>query len=368
MKVLVTGSEGFIGKNLILRLKHTEDIEYIPYDIEYDFEKIETHIEEVDFIFHLAGVNRPENTEEFYSGNTDLTISIVELIKSKELKIPIVFSSSIQAELDNDYGKSKKLAEDVLLSLGEDYPVYIFRLNNVFGKWCKPNYNSVVATFCHNIVKGIPIEISDRGNELNLIYIDDIIDEFINILQSGNPTWREGQYCYVKPLYTITLGELADTLYKFKEMLKGIHVPSTGDVFTKKLFSTFVSYGSQNDFVLMPKINSDQRGSFTELIKNENTGQVSVSFSKAGVTRGGHFHDTKMERFIVLKGNARITFRHVITDEIMVFDVDGEHMQIVTIPVGHTHKIENMGDELILLLWGNEEFDPDKPDTYADEV
>ena len=368
LKVLVTGSGGFIGKNLICRLNHADGIEAIPFDVGDDFKIIEDQISEFDFIFHLAGINRPDDAKEFYLGNTDFTLSIVELIKSKGLKIPFVFSSSVQAALDNDYGKSKKLAEDALLSLGEDYPIFVYRLANVFGKWCRPNYNSVVATFCHNIMRGLPIQISDSRNELNLIYVDDVVDEFINVLKGDSPSYREGKYCHVNPVYSITLGELAETLHGFKEILKSEYLPSVEDDFSKKLFSTFVSYGTQDDFVFSPKVNSDQRGSFIELLKSEKGGQVSVSVSKKGVTRGNHYHDTKMEKFIVIKGEARITLRHLGNDEMLVFDVDGECMQEVTIPVGYTHNIENLGDELILLIWVNEEFDNEKPDTYAESV
>ncbi|MDR3364537.1 MAG: NAD-dependent epimerase/dehydratase family protein [Clostridiales Family XIII bacterium] len=368
LKVLITGSEGFIGKNLRCRLAHMDGAEVLLFDAGDGFGLIESHIADIDFIFHLAGVNRPDDPKEFYSGNADLTQSLAGLIQAKGLNIPIVFSSSTQAAFGNDYGKSKRLAEDALLSLADRMPIYVYRLHNVFGKWCRPNYNSVVATFCYNIMHGLPISISDRSAELQLVYIDDIVDEFLKILKGGPPAWIDEGRCYIRPLYTVTLGDLADTLYKFKGMLGSLFVPSTGDVFAKKLFSTFVSYGGHDDFVQLPKINRDQRGSFTELVKNEYAGQVSVSISKPGVIRGNHFHDTKMERFIVVKGSARIRFRHVLTDEAMEFDVCGERQEIVTIPVGYTHSIENTGDEMILLIWGNEELDPERPDTYFDEV
>ena len=366
MKVLVTGSSGFIGKNLHQHLKEEKDIEIITFEQEDSFAKIENNINEIDFIFHLAGINRPESTEEFYTGNADLTRSIIELLNSKKLNTPIVITSSIQAEKENDYGKSKKQAEEVAGSYANPY---IYRLHNVFGKWCRPNYNSVIATFCHNVAHDIEIVVNDENVELELIYIDDIINEFMRILKGENPAHKENDYYYIDPVYKMKLGELADRIKEFKIDMETISVPPTGDEFTKKLFSTYLSYVKMDDMVCIPKMNVDERGSFIELIKTQESGQVSVSVSKPGVVRGNHYHHTKMEKFIVIKGNAKITFRHIVTNEINEFYVDDTRLKIVNIPVGHTHKIENIGeDEMILLLWCNEIFDPNNPDTYFEEV
>lgn len=366
MKILITGSNGFIGKNLCQKLKEIKDIEIITFNKEDPFSIIENNIEKIDFIFHLAGVNRPENAEEFYKGNTDLTKSIVDLLKEKKLNIPILMTSSIQAKKDNDYGKSKKLAEDLLVNYGN---YYIYRLHNVFGKWCKPNYNSVVATFCHNISHNIDVVINDKNAELELVYIDDVVKEFLKVLFGKKLTKLNDYYRYVGPIYKITIGGLAKKIQEFKNNLESILVPQTGEQFTKKLFSTYLSYMELDDMVFIPKMNIDERGSFTELIKTKNSGQVSISVSKKGIFRGNHYHHTKMEKFILIKGKGKIKFKHVVTGETKEYFVDDKELKIVTIPVGYTHKIENIGDsEMILLLWCNEIFDPKNPDTCFMEV
>ncbi len=367
MRVLVTGAKGFIGKNLITRLKEEKDVEIIEFDKDDSFDLIENNISNIDFIYHLAGVNRPTNNNEFYSGNTDLTKQIIDLITSKNLSIPLLITSSIQALKDNDYGKSKKLAEDIVLEYGKKNKSYVFRLHNVFGKWCRPNYNSVIATFCNNIANDIDITINDENIELELIYIDDIINKFVSLLHDDSNYLND--YCYIEPTYKKTLGEIASLIRSFKYDMESISVPETGDEFTKKLFSTYLSYVDLDSMVITPIMNIDDRGSFTELIKTEKYGQVSVSVSKPGIFRGNHYHHTKMERFIVVKGVAKITFRHIITNEIKEYLVDDKTLKIVNIPVGYTHKIENIGnDEMILLLWCNEIFDKNKPDTYFMEV
>lgn len=369
MRVLVTGSNGFIGKNLCQHLKEINDIQILTFDKDDSFSIIEDNIETVDFIFHLAGVNRPENVAEFYKGNTDLTMSIVECIKSKNLTIPILITSSIQAVNDNDYGKSKKQAEDILIDYKNNADTYIFRLHNVFGKWCRPNYNSVIATFCYNIAHDLDIKVNDENANLELVYIDDIIEEFISIMKGNKPKCQRGNYCYIEPIYRIKLGDLAQKIKCFKENLKNVFVPQTGDDFTKKLFSTYLSYVELDDLIFAPKMNIDNRGSFTELIKTAESGQISVSISKPGVFRGNHYHHTKMEKFIVVKGHAKITFQHIITGDLKQYDVDDKEFNIVNIPVGYTHKIENVdNDEMILLIWSNEIFDSNKPDTYVKEI
>jgi len=365
MKVLVTGSNGFIGKNLVSHLQEIEGIEIIKYDKDNSFEEIEENIESIDFIYHLAGVNRPKDVSEFKKGNFDLTSKIINLIKSKNLKIPFLITSSIQAALDNDYGKSKKLAEDYVLEYEKIAPVFVFRLHNVFGKWCRPNYNSVVATFCNNIAKGMEITINDSNAELNLIYIDDIVKEFISVLYSKKASFKENNYCYISPRYNITLGELAAHIKSFKNSMNSISVPNTGNDFIKKLYSTYISYVPLQELAVSATKNVDERGSFTELVRTEQCGQFSISMSKPGIIRGNHYHHTKLERFIVVKGHAKIKFTSVIDNTSYEFEVSDKDIKIVTIPVGYTHNIENVGDsEMILAIWCNELFDKKYPDTY----
>jgi len=365
MKVLITGSNGFIGKNLISHLQEVENVEIITYDIEDEFSKIENNVSEIDFIFHLAGVNRPTSVEEFYQGNSDLTKKIVDLIKDKN--IPLLVTSSIQATKDNDYGKSKKIAEDYVINNLNNY--YIYRLHNVFGKWCKPNYNSVIATFCYNISHDLDITVNDPSTELSLIYIDDIIEEFMSVMNGNMPDEKDEEYCYINPRYNVTLEYITKKLYEFKDSMNSIYVPNTGNDFVKKLYSTYISYIDPNKLAVTAVKNVDERGAFIELMRTYDSGQFSVSFSKPGIVRGNHYHHTKLERFIVIKGQAKITFSSVINDDSYSFIVDDSEIKIVTIPVGYTHNIENIGDdEMILAIWCNELFDKDKPDTYFKKV
>ena len=365
MKVLVTGSNGFIGKNLISHLQEYKNIEIITYDKEDDFSKITSNISDIKYIFHLAGVNRPQSVEEFYQGNTDLTKKIVDLIKNKD--ISLVVTSSIQAVKDNDYGKSKKLAEDYIIANLNNY--YIYRLHNVFGKWCRPNYNSVVATFCNNIANNLDITINDPAAELQLVYIDDVCHEFLNLINGETPKTKEAHYYFINPRYTVKLQELANLLYKFKSSMNSINVPNTGNEFVKKLYSTYISYLPLEKTNTSAKKNVDDRGSFTELVRTADSGQFSISISKPGIVRGNHYHHTKLERFIVIKGRARISFSSVINNDSYSFEVDDSDIKIVTIPVGYTHNIENIGDtEMILAIWCNELFDASNPDTYFKKV
>lgn len=365
MKVLITGSNGFIGKNLKAHLNEIEDVEIITYDVEDTIDKIKDNLDEIDFIFHLAGVNRPQTPEEFYQGNSDLTKQIVDLIKDKN--IPLVITSSIHAEKDNDYGKSKKLAEDYIRENLSNY--YIYRLHNVFGKWCRPNYNSVVATFCHNIANDLEITINDESTALDLIYIDDICYEFVRLIKGEQPEEQVDGVCYINPRYNVTLGYIAKKLYGFRDSMNSIYVPNTGDEFTKKLYSTYISYLPLEKTYVQATKNVDERGSFTELVRTNECGQFSVSFSKPGIVRGNHYHHTKLERFIVIKGKAKIGFTSIIDGTSHEFIVDDSNIQIVTIPVGYTHNIENIGDdEMILAIWCNELFDKEKPDTYFKPV
>ncbi len=366
MKVLITGSKGFIGKNLISHLQEMENVEIISFDIDDDFEKIEKNIGDIDFIFHLAGVNRPKDTKEFYEGNSDLTKKIVDLIKDKN--IPIIITSSIQAEKDNDYGKSKKIAEDYIKDNLKNY--YIYRLHNVFGKWCRPNYNSVIATFCYNISHDLEITVNDENAKLELIYIDDIIEEFVKILNGRKPDDIQDGICYINPRYNVTLGYIVKKLYEFKDSMSSIYVPETGNDFIKKLYATYVSYMDLEKMEVIATKNVDERGAFIELMRTHECGQFSVSFSKPGIVRGNHYHHTKMERFIVIKGKAKISFKSIVDEnDKYSFIVDDSEIKIITIPVGYTHNIENIGDgEMILAIWCNELFDKEHPDTYFKPV
>ena len=367
MKVLVTGAKGFIGKNLISHLNEMKDVEIVTFDKEDSFDKIENEIDNIKFIFHLAGINRPVDNKEFYEGNTDLTRQLIDVIKGKN--IPLIITSSIQAAKDNDYGKSKKMAEDIVKEYANDNQAYIFRLHNVFGKWCRPNYNSFIATFCNNIANDLDITVNDPSSEVELVYIDDVVKEFISIMQGNKPTETSDGFNYINPKYKKTVGEIADMLYSFKDSMSSIMVPSTGDDFTKKLYSTFVSYISMEKMAVSATKNTDERGSFTELTRTMSAGQFSISFSKPGVVRGNHYHHTKMERFIVVKGHARIGFTNIVTGDSYEFEVDDSDIKIITIPVGFTHNIENIGDdEMILAIWCNELFDKENPDTFFKPV
>lgn len=365
MRVLITGADGFIGSNLQAFLREQDNVEIDKYTLENTPEELEEKLKVADFIVHLAGINRPMSPEEFFSGNTDLTKNIVDLLNKNKLSTPLIFSSSIQATLDNDYGRSKRMAEDYIF---DNYkPGIVFRLHNVFGKGCRPNYNSVVATFCDNIAHDKPIEISDPKHEIELIYIDDICKTFIALI-FGKKTTTE-KYNSVSPVKKITLGELANMVEGFRDNLNSLSVPQTGDEFTKKLFSTYISYNDLDKLVFAPEMNMDERGVFSELVHTKDSGQFSVSTSKPGVTRGNHYHHTKIEKFIVVKGKALIKLRKIGKTDIKEILVSGDKVQIVTIPVGYTHNITNVGnDEMVLLIWCNEIYDKNNPDTYRMEV
>lgn len=365
MQVLITGASGFIGQNLQSFLRAEDDITIDTYTLDNTLEELPDKLKNADFIVHLAGVNRPQTPEEFFSSNTDLTKTIVDILNDQHSKTPLIFSSSIQAALDNDYGKSKRLAEDYIL---ENYaPGIVFRLHNVFGKDCRPNYNSVVATFCHNIANGEPIEVSDPSHEIELIYIDDICRTFIDLIKGK--TTPEKPYNYVAPVYKVTLQDLADKIQSFKTDLNSIMVPETGDAFTKKLFSTYLSYNNLDQLLFTPTTSTDDRGAFTELIHTAESGQVSISTTHPGITRGNHYHHTKVEKFIVLHGQALLKLRKIGTTDIHEYHLSGDQLQIFTIPVGYTHNITNVGDDdMILCIWCNELFDKTNPDTYYEEV
>ena len=370
--VLVTGSEGFIGKNLILRLQELGNVAIKFFDKEDNIETLKKYLQESDFIFHLAGVNRPENVEEFEKGNVGLTKILIKLLKEMDKKIPIVLTSSIQAGLDNPYGKSKKRAEDELIKYSKRnrVPVYIYRLLNVFGKWSRPNYNSVVSTFCYNISHNLDIMISDTEKELELVYIDDVVNEFVSLLSSEVEN-IEKRFYKINRTFKITLRELADKIYQIRDIRKTLIVPDLSDDFAKFLHATYLSYLDKDDFSYEMDSKEDNRGDFTELIKSESFGQVSISRSKKGVIRGNHYHNTKNEKFCVIKGEAVIKLRNILDDKIISYYVSDKKMEVIDIPPGYAHSIENLTDgdgEMILLIWANEVFDPENPDTYYCEV
>lgn len=369
MKILVTGANGFIGKNLIEELQHKEYNEIYKCDINTTEQELEEYIEKCEFIFHLAGVNRPEKEEDFMKGNFGFTSEMLDLLKKHNNKAPIVITSSIQAELDNPYGKSKKAGEDLMFSYEQETgaKVMVYRLPNVFGKWCRPNYNSVIATFCYNIARDLPIKVNDPDVILNLVYIDDVVEELIGALEGK--AHSNDKFCYVPTVHTQKLGDIANLIYSFRESRKNLMIPNMGDAFTKKLYSTYLSYLPEKEFSYPSKMNIDNRGSFTEMFKSEERGQVSVNISKPGIVKGNHWHNTKNEKFIVVSGKGKIKFRKVGSDEVIEYNVSGDKIEVVDIPVGYTHSIENVGDtDMVTIMWANELFNPDKPDTYYLEV
>lgn len=379
MKILVTGANGFVGKNLCETLKNikaqkdktynVEIEEIFEYDIDTDPQKLDEYTKKCDFVFHLAGVNRPKEEKEFMEGNFGFTSDLLNSLKKHENKAPVAITSSIQAELNNPYGKSKKAGEELIFRYGKenDVKTCVYRLPNVFGKWCRPNYNSAVATFCHNIAHDMPITINDRNTVMNLVYIDDVVSELINALKGREN--RNNDYCYIPVVHTVTLGEIADLIYSFKESRKELSIPDMSDEFTKKLYSTYLSYLPEDSFSYPLNMNVDNRGSFTEIIRTADRGQVSVNISKPGITKGNHWHHTKNEKFVVVSGKGVIRFRKPNEDEITEYFVSGEKIEIVDIPVGYTHNIENLGDtDMVTIMWCNECFNPEKPDTYFLEV
>lgn len=369
MKILVTGAKGFIGKNLIAELRNKGYNEIFEITRESDPSLLQIYTKECDFVFHLAGVNRPQNENEFMEGNFGFTSQLLELLKKNGNKAPVLITSSIQAEKDNPYGRSKKAGEDLLFNYSEETntKIYVYRLPNVFGKWSKPNYNTVIATFCHNIARDLDIQINNPEAELNLCYIDDVLEEFLLALE-GNPTFQD-EYCIVPIAHNIKLGDLADQIKSFKESRKNLTIPNMENDLTKKLYSTYLSFLPEDKFSYDLKMNYDHRGSFTEFMRTPERGQVSVNVSKPGITKGNHWHHTKNEKFLVVSGEGLIRFRKIDSDEIIAYRVSGEKLQVVDIPTGYTHSIVNVGEkDLVTVMWANECFDPERPDTYFLEV
>ncbi|MGI6718667.1 MAG: capsular polysaccharide biosynthesis protein CapF [Bacteroidales bacterium] len=380
MNILITGAKGFIGKNLVSELNNIisgktkkygidNNLTLFEYDIDTDPKLLDEYCKNADFVFHLAGVNRPKTEDEFMKGNFGLTSDLLDKLQKYNNKCPIMLSSSIQAALDNPYGVSKKAGEDLLFEYSKNTgaKVYVFRFPNVFGKWCRPNYNSAVATFCNNIAHDLPIKVNDPNVDMTLVYIDDVVNELIFALQ--DKAYKEGEYCKVRVEHKIKLGRIADLLYEFKESRKNLLVPDMSEPIVKKLYSTYLSYLPEDQFNYPLKMNVDNRGSFTEFLKSNDRGQVSVNISKPGIVKGNHWHHTKNEKFIVVSGKGVIRFRKIDEDKVYEYFVSGDKLEVVDIPVGYTHNIENLGDsDMVTIMWVNEIFDPENPDTYFLEV
>lgn len=367
--ILVTGSQGFIGQNLVQALKRRGNYRIFEFDINDTLDFLAEAVKQADIIFHLAGINRPEKVEEYESGNVGFTKRLINLLEEAKVKPVIVFSSSIQARLDNPYGQSKRRAEEVLIDWAERYDgtVAIFRLPNVFGKWCRPNYNSAIATFCHNIARGLEINITDPERVLELIYIDDVVNTFLSMIE--NPPARGAGFYEVEPVFKIKIAKVVELIRSFKDSRQSLVLPDFSNPFIKRLYATYLSYLPENEFSYRPEIKKDNRGQLAELLKSPYSGQIFISRTKPGITRGNHYHDTKTEKFIVIDGEALIRFRHIKSGDVIEYRISGNDLQIVDIPPGYTHSIENVGDkELIVLFWASEIFDPQKPDTYPLEV
>jgi UDP-2-acetamido-2,6-beta-L-arabino-hexul-4-ose reductase len=365
--VLVTGSKGFIGKNLVISLQRMANIYVWGYDIDSPTAVLEEGLAKADTVYHLAGVNRPDHVDEFEKGNTGLTQLVCRLLRSRHKKPILVLSSSNQAAQDNPYGISKRNSEKAVLEFGNETgaAVYVFRLPGVFGKWCRPNYNSVVATFCHNIARDLPISVSDPARGIELVYIDDVVNVFTGILH-GHPPVPEGGFSRVAPTYRITLRALAETLQGFRESRNNLLLPDMDDRFIRCLYATYLSYLPTDSFSYTLKQFQDTRGELAELLKSPHSGQFFVSRTRPGIVRGHHYHDTKVEKFIVIEGDAVIRFRSIQGGDIIEYPVSGREFRIVDIPPGYTHSIDNVGTkDLVVLFWANEMFEPTHTDTYA---
>lgn len=369
MKILVTGANGFVGKNLIAELNNLGEYEILAVTRETTRERLEEYCAQADFIFHLAGVNRPKDESEFQKGNLDFTNELLTILKDVKNTSPIVLSSSSQAKLDNAYGKSKKDAEDLVRAYGIENNVntFIYRFNNLYGKWSKPFYNTVVATFCYQIARGQDIKVSDANSELNLSYIDDVVKELIRCLH-GRPT-HEGEFTIVPEVDRVTVGKIRDLIYSFKYSRKKLSLPQLDNRLEKNLYSTYLSFLPEDNFSYPLQMNVDNRGSFTEFIRTPDRGQISINVAKPGITKGNHWHHTKNEKFLVVSGEGSIKFRKVGTTEVIEYLVSGNKLEVVDIPVGFVHSIENIGKtDLVTVMWVNEAFDPKNPDTYYSSV
>lgn len=398
MKILVTGAHGFVGKNLCAQLNNIKDgkarnypvkiSEVMEYDLDTPTELLDDFCKKADFVFNLAGVNRPQNQEEFMQGNFGFASTLLDTLKKHRNTCPVMLSSSIQATLigrygESDYGKSKLAGEELFFRYKEETgaKVLVYRFPNLFGKWCRPNYNSVVATFCNNIANGLPIQVNDRSAKLEMLYIDDLVEEMIAALTGqehrcefdGLETVLQdnGKYCAVPITHKVTLGEIVDLLHTFAEQPTTLMMPEIPDQsFAKKLYSTYLSYLPKEKVAFPLKMNADERGSFTELLRTGKCGQVSVNISKPGITKGQHWHHTKWEFFIVVSGHGLIQQRKIGSDEVIEFDVSGDKIEAVHMLPGYTHNIINLSDteNLVTVMWANELFDPNHPDTFFEKV
>lgn len=365
MKILVTGSQGFIGKNLITELHNRGFDELYSCNRDTSSEELQQYLSDCDFVFHLAGINRPDNPEEFMEGNCNFTSMLLHGLKEQKNHVPVLMTSSVQTELNTPYGISKRAGEKALFAYGQETGsrILLYRLPNVFGKWCRPNYNSVIATFCHNIAHDLEIRIDNADTVMTLVYIDDVVEEFIRGLEGKEN--RIGEICQVTAAYTVTLGKLAQLIRSFKESRQTLIVPNMGNDLEKKLYSTYLSYLPVEKFSYLLRMNEDTRGSFTEFIKTPERGQISVNITKPGITKGNHWHHTKNEKFLVVHGKACIQFRKIDSTQVFEYHVSGDRMEVVDIPTGYVHNIINEGeDELVTVIWANEPYNRDHPDTY----
>ena len=367
--ILITGAGGFVGRNLVATLHAMGCKDLLLFEKDDTVDTLADYCRRAAFVVHLAGINRPKDPSEFYSGNAGLTDTMLHLLAESGNRAPVLVTSSIQAALDNDYGKSKKQAEDAIFAHGETTgaPVYVFRMEGVFGKWCRPNYNSVVATFCHNIARGLPIEVRAPAYELPLVYIDDVVTCILDAMQNHHAERDTEGYCRIHPVHRVTLGHLAELIEGFSEARKGsLEVPYLAPgSFEKKLYSTYLSYLPTDQFAYDLNMHCDDRGSFTEALRSPERGQVSVNISKPGIVKGNHWHHTKNEKFLVVQGEGVIRFRRIDCKEIIDYHVSGKKLQVVDIPCGYTHNIENVGiEDMVTVMWANECFDPDHPDTF----
>lgn len=368
--VLVTGAKGFIGRNLCVTLEQEKNIKVLKYDRSRTQEDLKKYVNEADFVFHLAGVNRPKNEEEFDKENRQFTEELLYLMTESGRKVPVAITSSIQASLDNPYGKSKKKAEEAIQEwskkTGNKY--YIYRLPNVFGKWCRPDYNSVVATFCHNIANGLPIQIHNPKTELALVYIDDVITELLQAMRGKAKVKKDG-FFHIKRTFKTNLKKLSDIIIRFSESRKKLVIPNIEGDFEKFIYATYTSYLNKKNFSYDLEMKHDKRGWLSEFIKSAQFGQIFISRTKPGIARGNHWHHTKIEKFLVLEGEAKIRFRKIDEDEITEYRVSGHELKVLDIPAGYTHSIENIGKgELLTLFWADEIFNPEKPDTHYLEI
>lgn len=383
MKILVTGARGFVGRNLVSQLRNIRDgklknhtlsgteLELFEYDVDTNPALLDDYCRQADFVFNLAGVNRPKDQAEFMKGNFGFASTLLDTLKKHGNTCPVMISSSTQAALDNPYGESKRAGEELMFNYARETgaKVLVYRFPNVFGKWCRPNYNSAVATFCHNIAHGLPIQVNDPNVVMHLVYIDDVVEELIGAL--GGREHRQGDYCEVPVVHTVTLGRIVELLYSFKDSRNTLGVPDLGDAFTKKLYSTYLSYLPEDAFGYPLKMNVDARGSFTEILRTPDRGQFSVNISKPHITKGNHWHHTKNEKFLVVSGKGVIRFRDMNNPggKVLEYFVSGDKLEVIDIPTGYTHNIENLGDtDMVTFMWCNECFDPERPDTYYEEV